>query len=138
MSNQGYPLGFQALGSNALLGTQIDLVNDTIKVVAVGTGYTFSVTHQYLSDLGANTVGSAVTLTTKSVGSGIFSAASVTLTAMPNGTTVQALVIYKSTGVSGTSPLICYLDTANGLPFTGTGGDVTVVWDPGANRIFQY
>lgn len=113
-------------------------MNDTIKVVAVGTSYVFSVTHQYLSDLGGNTVGSAVALATKAVGSGIYSAANATLAAMPNGTTVLALVIYKDTGTSTTSPLIAYLDTANGLPFTGTGADVTVVWDPSTNRIFQF
>ena len=136
--NQGYPLGFQALGSNALLGTQIDLVNDTIKVVAVNASYTYSAAHQYLSDLGGNTVGTAAALTSKSVGSGLFGAATTTLTAVPNGSTVVALVIYKDTGVAGTSPLIAFFDTAQGLPLTGNGGDVNLVWDPGNFRIFEF
>ena len=136
--NQGYPLGFQALGSATLLGTQIDLLADAIKVIAVGTGYTFSAAHQYLSDLGANTVGAAVALTGRTVGAGIFGALATILSAVPNGVTVQALVIYKDTGAAGTSPLIAYFDAAVGLPFTGTGGDVDLVWDPGNFRIFQY
>lgn len=136
--NQGYSLGFQALGSNALLGTQIDLVNDTIKVVAVGSGYTFSQAHQFLSDLGANTIGSAVALSGKTVGAGIFGASTTTLSAVPNGSTVVALVLYKDTGAAGTSPLIAFFDTASGLPFTGNGGDVQLVWDPGNFRIFQF
>jgi len=33
--------------------------------------------------------------------------------------------------------LIAYIDTATGLPFTPSGGDIEVVWDAGANRIFK-
>lgn len=136
--NQGYPTGFQALGSATLLGTQIDLLADNIKVIAVGAGYIFSAAHQYLSDLGANTIGSAVALATKTVGAGIFGATTTMLSAFPDGQTAVALVIYKDTGVAGTSPLLAYFDTAAGLPFTGTGGDIQLVWDPSNYRIFQY
>ena len=32
--------------------------------------------------------------------------------------------------------LIAYIDTGTNLPITPNGGDVTVAWDSGANRIF--
>lgn len=35
------------------------------------------------------------------------------------------------------SPLIAYIDTATGLPVTPNGGDITIAWDSGANKIFK-
>ena len=49
----------------------------------------------------------------------------------------EALVIYKDTGTESTSPLIMYIDTATGLPVTPNGGDITVTWDNGTNKIFK-
>jgi hypothetical protein len=46
-------------------------------------------------------------------------------------------VIYKDTGTAATSPLIAYIDTATGLPVTPNGGDITVTWDNGSNKIFK-
>ena len=59
-----------------------------------------------------------------------------------NGNTVtgdqfESIDIYKDTGVESTSRLICNIDTATGLPCTPNGGDITVVWDSGANKIFK-
>jgi hypothetical protein len=53
------------------------------------------------------------------------------------GSSVEALVIYKWTGDAATSPLIAYIDSAAGLPFTPAGVAQTVVWDNGANKIFK-
>ena len=53
------------------------------------------------------------------------------------GVSVEALVIYQDSGVSATSRLIAYIDTATGLPVTPNGGNITVTWDNGANRIFK-
>ena len=46
-------------------------------------------------------------------------------------------MIYRDTGTEATSPLIAYIDTATGLPITPNGGDIIVVWDDGANKIFR-
>jgi hypothetical protein len=47
-------------------------------------------------------------------------------------------VIYNNTpGTEATKDLIAYIDVATGLPFTPSGGDITVQWDSGANRIFK-
>ena len=105
----------------------IDLDTDTIKVAMVDTGaYTFSQSHQYYSSV-SGVVGTPATLASKTVTSGVFDAADVTFTAV-TGNSVEALVIYKDTGSSATSPLIAYLDTGTGLPVTPNGGDISITW----------
>jgi hypothetical protein len=59
-----------------------------------------------------------------------------TLTAVA-GDTVEAVVVYQHTGSDATARLICYIDTGTGLPFTPNGGDVTVSWNSGSDRIFR-
>jgi hypothetical protein len=63
-------------------------------------------------------------------------AADITFTTV-TGDQSEALVIYKDTGVEATSQLIAYIDTATGLPVTPGGGNITVTWDDGANKIFK-
>jgi hypothetical protein len=52
------------------------------------------------------------------------------------GDTVEALVIYRDTGVAATSPLILYLDTATGFTLTPDGNNVNIVWSNGGSKIF--
>jgi predicted dehydrogenase len=123
-------------GREAFLSASISWSADTIKAVLVDTGtYTFSQAHQFLSSL-SGTVGTAATLGTKTVTSGVADAADVTYTAV-TGASVEAIVIYKDTGVAGTSPLIAYIDTATNLPVTPNGGDISITWDNGTNKIFK-
>lgn len=123
-------------GRQKFLEGGIAILTDTIKAALVDTGiYIFSQTHEFLSDL-TGVVGTAVTLGTKTSTSGVFDAADATFTAV-TGNTVEALVIYKDTGVAGTSPLLAYIDSATGLPFTPNGGGALVAWDNGANKIFK-
>jgi hypothetical protein len=67
---------------------------------------------------------------------GAFDAADVTFTTV-TGDPSEALVIWKDTSNEATSPLIMYIDTATGLGVTPNGGDITVTWDNGANKIFK-
>lgn len=119
-----------------LLG-DIDYGADTIKVVAVDTAdYTFSAAHDFLSDVpGAARVATA-TLAGKTSTNGVADATDTTLTGV-TGDEFEALIIYKDTGVEGTSQLICYLDSYTGLPLTPNTGDVTIIWPSGANKIFK-
>lgn len=110
----------------------VDLDTDTIKVALVDTGtYTYSTAHQYYSSV-SGVVGTPQTLGSKSVTDGVFDAADVTFTAV-SGASVEALVVYKDTGSAATSPLIAYID---GISVTPNGGDITVAWDNGSNKIF--
>lgn len=124
------------LGRQAFLEGEIDWADDDIKCVLVDTGtYTVSIdADQYHSDL-SGIVATSGNLASKTVTLGTADAADVTFSAV-TGSTVEALVIYKDTGVSATSPLIAYIDTATGLPVTPNGGDITVTWDSGSDKIF--
>ena len=56
------------------------------------------------------------------------------------GDPCEALIIYKHTGTDATSRLIAYIDTVTGpaaLSVTPNGGDITIVFDNGANKIFK-
>ncbi len=50
---------------------------------------------------------------------------------------MEAMILFKDTGVESTSRLIAYMDTAVGLPTTPNGSDINVVFDNGANKIFK-
>ncbi len=54
------------------------------------------------------------------------------------GDQFESIDLYEETGVPATSFLICNIDTATGLPTTPNGGDITVAWDAGANKIFAW
>lgn len=132
MANAIYPKA-----KEALLGGSINMSSDTIKAALIDTGtYTYSSSDQYWSSASAALVGTAATLGSKTVTSGTFDAADVTYSAV-SGSSAEAIIIYKDTGVAATSPLIAYIDTGyTGLPVTPNGGDITVTWDNGTNKIF--
>jgi hypothetical protein len=130
--------GLYDKGREGFLDGNIDWDTDTIKCVLVDTGtYTVNLaTHTYHSDL-SGIIATSGALASKTVTAGVANAAAVTFTAV-SGASVEAIVVYKDTGVSGTSRLICYIDTASaGLPVTPNGGDITITWDTGANKIFK-
>jgi len=126
-------------GRQRFLEANINWLTDTIKCILVDTGvYTPNLTaHEYLSDVSAGArITSPVTLTSKSSSGGAADAADVTFASV-SGASIEAIVIYKDTGVEATSPLIAYIDTATGLPITPNGGDIIVTWDNGTNKIFK-
>lgn len=117
----------------------INWMTDTIKVILVNTGaYTPQVAvHQYLSDIPTSArITVPVTLTAKATTGGAADAADCTFPSV-SGSSIQAIIIYVDSGTESTSPLIAIIDTATGLPITPNGGDIIVVWDNGANKIFK-
>ena len=125
-------------GRDAFLNGDIDFTNDTIKVYLIDTDdYTFSAAHQFLSQVAAGSRVANATLAGKSTSGGVADANDTVLTSV-SGDECEALILVKDTGVEGTSPLIGYIDTAAaGLPVTPNGGDITITWDNGANKIFK-
>ena len=67
----------------------------------------------------------------------MFDAADATFAAVTGGDTLEGVVIYKDTGVAGTSALIAYIDTITGFPLATNGGDITIQWDNGAYKILS-
>ena len=112
--------------------TNTDLLTGTVKVVLIDTDdYTYSATHEFLSDVAAaSRVGTAQTIGTKSVTNGVFDGADVTFPTV-SGDQVEALLIYVDTGVEGTSPLVAFIDQddVTNLPATPTGADIPVIWN---------
>lgn len=132
MSSTVYPTGLAAL-----LGT-LDLTAATVKMQLL-EGYVYSATHDNLNDIGSGLrIGTAVTLTGKTVTAGAFTATVPTFTAVTTGHTIDSMVVYESTGTESTSRLIAYIDTrATGttpLTITTTGNDIILDW--GSNPIF--
>lgn len=146
MANALYPKFKEALLNQAAGTAAINLSSDTnIKVALVNiTGstnaYTYSSSHQYFNSVSTNSAAvvstNYATLTSRSVTNGVFDAADITFTSVTSTNVVGALVIFKDTGTASNSPLIAFLDTGSGLSITPNGGDITVAFDNGANRIF--
>lgn len=124
MANRIYPSYLEA----AMRG-EIDLLTDDIRFALIDLGaYTFDENHNMLNDLTGVVASTGTGLTGKSVTDGIFLATDPTI---PNvtGSTVEAVVCYKHTGVSSTSPLICFADRkpdGDPISFTPNGSGVTV------------
>lgn len=128
-----------AKGREGFLDGSIDWDTHTIKVILIDTAdYTVNLAvHDNLDDVpAAARVATSGALTGKTVTDGVADANDVTFTAV-TGDPSEALIVYKDTGTESTSRLIAYIDTATGLPVTPNGGDISVVWDNGANKIFK-
>ena len=122
-----------------LIDGTIDLDTNDIRAILVdGADYTPNLaTHQYLSDIpSAARIATSGALQNKAVTDGVFDADDITLTAVA-GDQFEYIVLYKDTGVEGTSRLILFIDTATGLPCTPNGSDITIQWSSGADKIFR-
>ena len=126
-------------GREGFLTGLIDWDTDDIRFVLIRSSYTYNSTHQFISSITAgNENGRSPALGSKTGTDGTADAADITtgLTATAAAAT-NAGGVFKHTGVDATANLICYIDTATGLPFTpAAGGPVNVTWDNGGNRIF--
>lgn len=109
----------------------IDWLVDTIKVMLIDTGaYTVNLaTHEFLSDVpGGAITATSPALTGKTSTDGVCDADD-TAFATVSGPKSEALIVFKDTGVAGTSPLIAYINMGDGLPLTPTGINLLVAWD---------
>lgn len=127
-------------GRNAFATKLIDWVNDDIRAILIDTAdYTVNLsTHDMLDDIpvAARVAVSSASLAGKSASAGVCDANDLTFSAV-TGDVSEAIVLYLHTGVESTSRLIAYIDSATGLPVTPNGGNITVAWDNGANKIFK-
>lgn len=135
------------LGREGFLAGEIDWDTAVIKVAAIrGTVPTLT-TQKFVLDFttaGGVIHGTPVALGTKAVASGVADAADSVFTALAANAGNHNLLIFQSSAVAGGSDvasnlqrLIGYIDTGTNIPFVPNGGDVTVAWDNGSNRIFK-
>lgn len=123
------------------LNADVDWSADNIKVVLVRDYTPNTATHNDLDDVtvagGGTIVATSSNLASKTSTAGVADAADVTYSTVAAGAACQHLVICKDTGSTATSDLIAVIDTATGLPITPNGGDITIQWDSGANKIYK-
>jgi hypothetical protein len=119
----------------AILGADVDLLADTIKVILVDADYTYSAAHDFLNDVAAGArIGSAVTLTNKAVTLGVFTADDPTFTAVAAGDTVTGIIVYQHTGNEATSRLIAYTNRkadTTAISVATSNGNITLSWPSG-------
>lgn len=122
------------------LNGTLDLTGN-LKAVLVDTA-TYSVdltADEFLSSIPAGErVATSGNLASKTFTNGVFDCQDVVFTAV-SGDQCEAVVIYNDTGLDTTSELIAYIDntSATGLPVTPNGGNITIAWDNGANKVFK-
>ena len=109
----------------------LNWVTDDIRGVLVKAGHVADLTlHEFLSDIPAGSrMGTPVALTGKLVASDGRCTANSPLVFLdpPTSGSLIALVLYKHTGVEGTSPLLIYMDEAP-LPISMSGAAVNVTF----------
>jgi hypothetical protein len=125
----------------AMLGNPVhslvDLDLDTIKIILYDEGTdALNLADQDIADIIAGARVATGTTATKTVGqtTGVFDHADLTFPTV-SGATVESMTYWKDSGTEATSPLICNIDSATGLPLTPNGGDVN--WVPNASGVFQ-
>lgn len=121
-----------------IMDGSIDLDTDTIKVLLVTSTYTPDQdAHEDYADItnevangngyttGGETLANAAVTTDDTDNEGVFDADDVTWAA--STITARGAVVYKDSGVAGTSWLICYLDFSSDQ--SSSSGDFTIQWN---------
>jgi hypothetical protein len=121
MASAIFPRFKEALLERELSGAISGL---NLKVMLIDTGtYTYDANDHYHSDIASGIVATSGNLTSVTVSTtGTLDSADITITSV-SGATVEAVIFYVDTGVSGTSHLISFID---GLSLTPDGGNVDV------------
>lgn len=101
-------------------------------------GYTYAAAHDFFDDISASVVGDPVPVTGGAVVAGAFDADDTVFTAVVEGSTIGAVALYMDTGTPATSPLVAFIDTGSSgaLAIETSGGNITIKWDDGADKIF--
>jgi hypothetical protein len=142
MANQLYNLGREGF-----LAGEIDWDTAAIKVAATRSGSLVQ-THKFVSDFtgaGGVLVATSAALSSKTATQGTADAADVTFSAVAAGAAITAFLIFQASLVTGggdvaatSQRLIAWIDTlsSGAVNITPNGGDITLAWDNGTNKIF--
>lgn len=127
-------------GREAFLGGDLDWDANSIKLVFVDhADDTPNVsTDDFLDDIaGAARVSTSGALANKTKTNGVADADDITVNTVTGDPFESVVGFNDSPGTEAAKNLIFYIDTATGLPMTPNGGNITVQWDSGANKIFK-
>ena len=133
-------------GREGFLAGEIDWNTAVIKAALV-RGATFTASHKFVSDFtGAGGVlhVTSSALASPTVTNGVADSNDVSYTAVASNATAHNIIIFQSSAVGGggdvaatAQRLIAWIDTGTNIPVTPNGGDITIAWDNGANKIFK-
>jgi len=133
-------------GREGFLAGEIDWDTAVIKTALV-RAYTFSAAHKFVSDVTTASgilAATSAALSSKTITDGVADAADVTFTAVTANASNHSILVFQSSAVTGGADvastaqrLIGWIDTGTNLPVVPNGGDVTIAWDNGANKIFK-
>lgn len=136
-----------AKGREGFLAGEIDFDTAVIKAALV-SGYTADLaTHKFVSDVttAGGTLVATATLSPKTITDGTADAGDVTYSAVAAGDPIEHILVFQASAVTGGADVaasaqrvIALYDSSTGvaLPVTPNGGDITVQWDSGANKMF--
>lgn len=135
--------GVYTKAKEGFIGGDIDIDGGDIRAILIDVAdYTVNLaTHQFLSSVpGAARVGVTGALAGKTITDGVFDATDPTINAV-TGDPVEAVIVYLHTGSDATARLISYHDTqpdgTTPIALTPNGGNVTIQFDSGTNRILR-
>lgn len=126
-------------GRQGFLAGEIDWDANDIRIILIDEAddtIDLALDEDLADRAGAARVATSSALGSKTTTAGVADAADVTLSSV-TGDVSESIDIYQHTGTEATSLLIANIDTATGLPVTPNGGNITVQWDSGANKIFK-
>ena len=128
------------LAANLFATAQIDwaTVGTTAHCALLNDQYSPSMNDQYLSEIPAGAIVADQAFTSTGVtANGVCYGAIPTFNALISSAPVAGMLIYISTGVSTTSPLIYYSSNGIGFPFTPQGFNYAVAYDALSGGFFQ-
>lgn len=124
----------------------IDWDTAVIKVALV-RGYTFDASHEFVSDItgaGGTLHATSDALDNKTTTDGVADADDVTFTTPSANANDHYVLVFQSSAVTGgddvaagSQRVICWIDTANGIPVQPNGANITLAFDSGPNKIFH-
>jgi len=126
-------------GRQGFLAGEIDWDANDIRIILIDEAddtIDLALDEDLADRAGAARVATSSALGSKTTAAGVADAADVTLSSV-TGDVSESIDIYQHTGTESTSLMIANIDTATGLPVTPNGGNITVQWDAGANKIFK-
>jgi hypothetical protein len=132
MANAIYPKFKQSLMTANATSTNLAAnTGNDVKVALCNSTFTYVATHANVAQVSGIIQGAAPSTGAVVYANGTVDMGDVTFPTVPSGTAAQSIIIYKWNGTTGTSQLVCYLESASvtGLPVTPNGGDITITWD---------
>lgn len=134
-------------GREGFLKGEIRWDGTAVIKAALVRGYTFTASHKFVSDVtsaGGTLAAVSAALNSQTATNGVADAGDVTFTSVASNATNHYLLLFQASAVTGGADvatsaqrLIAYIDTGTNLPVVPNGGDITISWDNGGNRIFK-